>query len=43
MGKKTADLALENKWIDKKTHNRLQELLSQKKKTGKEDQWKKKK
>jgi predicted short-subunit dehydrogenase-like oxidoreductase (DUF2520 family) len=43
MGKKTADLALENKWIDKKTHNRLQELLNQKEKTGKEDQWKQKK
>ncbi len=43
MGKKTADLALENKWIDKKTHNRLQELLNQRKKTGKEDQWKQKK
>jgi predicted short-subunit dehydrogenase-like oxidoreductase (DUF2520 family) len=36
MGKKTADLALENEWIDKKTHSRLQELLSKRDETGKE-------
>jgi predicted short-subunit dehydrogenase-like oxidoreductase (DUF2520 family) len=36
MGKKTADLALENEWIDKKTHGRLQELLSKRDETGKE-------
>jgi hypothetical protein len=29
MGQKTADLARENKWIDKKTYKKLYELLKE--------------
>ena len=36
MGKKTADLALENGWIKNKTHKRLQKLLNNREKTRKE-------